>query len=75
MSINIEVFGSLETFTGFKSKNINIDRGSTIENVKKMIGIPVNYPCVVLVNNIYVKTDKKLNNNESVKFLMNISGG
>ena len=73
--ISVKVFGSLILFTGVNSLSVDVDLGSTVKDVKKTIGIPVDHSCTILVNSIPSKINTTLNDKDSVKFLMNVSGG
>jgi len=75
MTINVEVFGSLTSFTGFKSRKVDVGGGSTVKDVKESIGIPANYSCAILINGIHAKVDEILKDNDSLKLLMIASGG
>lgn len=75
MKINVEVFGDLVKYTGFKSRSVDVVSGVTAKDVKVIIGIPLNYPSVILINNAICDISKKLEDNDTVKYLMIVNGG
>lgn len=79
MDIEVRLFANLAELLPPGSKNkrakINVNEGTTVQDLLEKLKIPANVTNVIMVNGIHKSKDTKLNEGDVVSIIPPITGG
>lgn len=77
ININVLFFASVSEFLGKSKLTVEIQKGSTVKDLKDLIFKEKvwNKPLLYAINNSYVSLDSELKENDEVVFMSFVSGG
>jgi len=75
MIVNVRAIGILKKYMSKEESQFEIEKVTSLRDLKRIIGIPQNLPIGFIVNGLAVEQDYKFKDKDSITFVMLVGGG